>query len=219
MLTVDSSQTLFGQPAELPTSGPGMIGRIGGVTAVEDTAGVAAIARFPLVGGAFDPTWLMNIDKQNRVGNCSAGVAENQPSDGAIRAAHKRAGIDRCRPMTGGRSCGEPDAVVGHMTSLGRLRNPTELARCVRNRDQQRSRRCVGPNPLAPTIQVGTTYPACSGTMEARCPRASRSALYGHPSSAAAASSAGSEVASRWPSDTAVARAMQSASDSGRRVR
>jgi ABC-2 type transport system permease protein len=25
------------------------------------TYGVAAIARFPLVGGAFDPTWLVNM--------------------------------------------------------------------------------------------------------------------------------------------------------------
>jgi hypothetical protein len=54
---------------------------------------------------------------------------------------------------------------------------------------------------------------------EARCPRASTRAVYGQPSSAAAARSAGSEVASRWPSDIAVARAMQSASESGRRAR
>jgi hypothetical protein len=43
--------------------------------------------------------------------------------------------------------------------ALSRLWDPTDVARHVRNRDQQRSRRCVGSNPLAPTIQVGATYP------------------------------------------------------------
>jgi putative ABC transport system permease protein len=51
MLTVSNGQTLFGQPAELPTQAPAMIGRIAGVTAVQDTAYVATVNvyRSPLI--------------------------------------------------------------------------------------------------------------------------------------------------------------------------
>jgi hypothetical protein len=43
--------------------------------------------------------------------------------------------------------------------ALSRLPDPTNVARYVRDRDQQRWRRSVGSNPLAPTIQVGSAYP------------------------------------------------------------
>jgi putative ABC transport system permease protein len=46
MLTVENGQTLFGQPAELPKAAPAMIGRIAGVTAVEDTAFVPNVDVF-----------------------------------------------------------------------------------------------------------------------------------------------------------------------------
>ncbi len=46
MLTVQNGQTLFGQPAELPKTAPAMIGRIAGVTAVQDTAYVPNIDVF-----------------------------------------------------------------------------------------------------------------------------------------------------------------------------
>jgi putative ABC transport system permease protein len=51
MLTVSSGQTLFGQPAELPDQAPAMIGRIAGVTAVQDTAyvGNVTVYRSPLI--------------------------------------------------------------------------------------------------------------------------------------------------------------------------
>ena len=51
MLTVSNGQTLFGQPAELPEQAPAMIGRIPGVTAVQDTAYIAnvTIYRSPLI--------------------------------------------------------------------------------------------------------------------------------------------------------------------------
>jgi putative ABC transport system permease protein len=51
MLTVSSGQTLFGQPAELPEQAPAMIGRIAGVTAVQDTAYVPGVTvyRSPLI--------------------------------------------------------------------------------------------------------------------------------------------------------------------------
>jgi putative ABC transport system permease protein len=51
MLTVSSGQTLFGQPAELPEQAPAMIGRIAGVTAVQDTAyvGNVTVYRSPLI--------------------------------------------------------------------------------------------------------------------------------------------------------------------------
>src|SRR5437762_12342412 len=40
LLTVANGQTLSGEPAELPTTAPGMISRIGPVTAVDDTGTV-----------------------------------------------------------------------------------------------------------------------------------------------------------------------------------
>jgi putative ABC transport system permease protein len=51
MLTVSSGQTLFGQPAELPDQAPAMIGRIAGLTAVQDTAyvGNVTVYRSPLI--------------------------------------------------------------------------------------------------------------------------------------------------------------------------
>jgi putative ABC transport system permease protein len=51
MLTVQNGQTIFGQPAELPTQAPGMIRRIAGVTAVQDTAvvGNVNVYRSPLI--------------------------------------------------------------------------------------------------------------------------------------------------------------------------
>jgi putative ABC transport system permease protein len=51
MLTVSNGQTLFGQPAELPNQAPAMIGRIAGVTAVQDTAYVSNVDVFrsPLI--------------------------------------------------------------------------------------------------------------------------------------------------------------------------
>jgi len=51
LLTVSNGQNLFGQNAELPTQAPGMIGRIGPVTSVEDTGTVSGVNayRSPLI--------------------------------------------------------------------------------------------------------------------------------------------------------------------------
>jgi putative ABC transport system permease protein len=51
MLTVSSGTTLFGQPAELPEQAPAMIGRITGVTAVQDTSYIGDVNayRSPLI--------------------------------------------------------------------------------------------------------------------------------------------------------------------------
>src|SRR5580692_6381328 len=50
LLTVSNGQTLGGQIAELPKSAPAMIGRIGPVTAVQDTGATGADAyRSPLI--------------------------------------------------------------------------------------------------------------------------------------------------------------------------
>jgi len=51
MLTVQNGTTIFGQPAELPEQAPAMIGRIGGVTAVQYTAAVSNVTvyRSPLI--------------------------------------------------------------------------------------------------------------------------------------------------------------------------
>ena len=54
--------------------------------------------------------------------------------------------------------CADPG--LGLPQPLSRLPDPTHVARYVRDRDQQRWRRCVDSNPLAPTIQVGVTYPS-----------------------------------------------------------
>jgi putative ABC transport system permease protein len=50
LLTVTNGQTLAGQTAELPTTAPAMLGRIGPVTAVQDTGATSAHAyRSPLI--------------------------------------------------------------------------------------------------------------------------------------------------------------------------
>src|SRR5438046_1747796 len=50
LLTVTNGQSVFGQAAELPTVAPGMISRIGPVTAVQATGAVTApVYRSPLV--------------------------------------------------------------------------------------------------------------------------------------------------------------------------
>jgi putative ABC transport system permease protein len=50
LLTVTNGQTLFGQSAELPLAAPGMIGRIGPVTEVEETGSTSAsVYRSPLI--------------------------------------------------------------------------------------------------------------------------------------------------------------------------
>jgi putative ABC transport system permease protein len=50
LLTATSGQDLTGQPAELPAAAPGMVARLPGVTAVQDTGTVSAAAyRSPLV--------------------------------------------------------------------------------------------------------------------------------------------------------------------------
>jgi putative ABC transport system permease protein len=51
ILTVGNGQTLFGQEAELPTQAPGMVSRIAGVTAVQDTGEVNNVNayRSPLI--------------------------------------------------------------------------------------------------------------------------------------------------------------------------
>jgi putative ABC transport system permease protein len=51
MLTVSNGETVFGQPAELPLTASAMIGRIAGVTAVQDTATVSNVNvyRSPLI--------------------------------------------------------------------------------------------------------------------------------------------------------------------------
>jgi putative ABC transport system permease protein len=51
LLTVTNGQTLTGQPAELPTAAPGMVGQLPGVTGVQDTgsAGGANAFKSPLI--------------------------------------------------------------------------------------------------------------------------------------------------------------------------
>jgi putative ABC transport system permease protein len=50
LLVVESGQTLFGQPAELPKAAPAMIGRVDGVTQVQETGSVTGdVYRSPLI--------------------------------------------------------------------------------------------------------------------------------------------------------------------------
>ena len=67
MLTVQNGQNLFGQPAELPKVAPAMIGRIAGVTAVDDTAFVpnVEVFRSPLIP-SIDTNALSVASRQHR---------------------------------------------------------------------------------------------------------------------------------------------------------
>jgi putative ABC transport system permease protein len=109
MLTVQNGQNLFGQPAELPKAAPAMIGRIAGVTAVEDTAFVpnVSVYRSPLIP-TIDTNALSvqaaSLGLLNATGDTMAHgsylntATANEPVAVLGALAAQRLGIDRAYP-------------------------------------------------------------------------------------------------------------------------
>jgi putative ABC transport system permease protein len=106
MLTVSNGQTLFGQAAELPTQAPAMVGRIAGVTAVQDTGQVsnATVYRSPLIPAidtnvltvqATSLGLLSDIGDTLAQGHFLNAATEREPAAVLGAVAAQRLGIDR----------------------------------------------------------------------------------------------------------------------------
>jgi putative ABC transport system permease protein len=105
LLTVTNGQTFFGQTAELPKVAPAMIGRIGPVTAVQDTGAVNADAfRSPLIPSidtnaiSVDATTLglpHVVGTSVAVGSFLNAATSREPVCVLGAAAAQRLGIDR----------------------------------------------------------------------------------------------------------------------------
>jgi putative ABC transport system permease protein len=108
LLTVQNGQSFGGGPAELPTAAPGMIGRIAGVTAVQDTGSVtASVYRSPLIPSV--DTNALSVDAASlglpaAVGTSVArgaylnAATAREPVAVLGAAAAQRLGIDRIWP-------------------------------------------------------------------------------------------------------------------------
>ena len=106
MLTATNGQTLFGQAAELPTEAPAMVGRIAGVTAVQDTGQVsnATVYRSPLIPAidtnvltvqATSLGLLSDIGDTLAQGHFLNAATEREPAVVLGAVAAQRLGIDR----------------------------------------------------------------------------------------------------------------------------
>jgi putative ABC transport system permease protein len=105
LLTVANGQTLFGRPAKLPTQAPSMIGRISGVTQVQDTGALAAhVYRNPLIASVHTnslPVQAATLGLLPAVGTTVAqgtylnGATAKEPVAVLGAAAAQRLGIDR----------------------------------------------------------------------------------------------------------------------------
>ena len=105
LLTVANGQTLFGQPAELPAEAPGMIGRIAGVTQVQDTGSVTAyVYRSPLIPPVHTNSLSVQAATLGLLPAVGTTVAQGTYLNGATAkepvavlgaAAAQRLGIDR----------------------------------------------------------------------------------------------------------------------------
>lgn len=105
MLTVSNGQTFFGQTAELPVAAPGMIGRIGPVTDVQDTGSTSADAyRSPLIPAintnalsvdAASLGLLQDIGTTVAYGAYLNAASANEPVAVLGATAAQRLGIDR----------------------------------------------------------------------------------------------------------------------------
>jgi putative ABC transport system permease protein len=105
LLTVTNGQTLFGQVAELPTTAPGMIGRIGPVTAVQYTGNVTANAyRSPHIPSINTNALSVDAASLNLPRAVGTGVAQGAYLDAATArepvavlgaVAAQRLGVDR----------------------------------------------------------------------------------------------------------------------------
>jgi putative ABC transport system permease protein len=105
LLTVANGQTLFGQPAELPTQAPSMIGRISGVTQVQDTGALTAhVYRNPLIASVHTNSLSVQAATLGLLPAVGTTVAQGTYLNGATAkepvavlgaAAAQRLGIDR----------------------------------------------------------------------------------------------------------------------------
>jgi putative ABC transport system permease protein len=109
LLTVTNGLTLAGETAELPAAAPGMIARLPGVTAVQDTGGIddANVYKSPLVPSI--NTNALSVDAATLGLPAAAGTSlaqgrflnaatERKPVAVLGAAAARRLGIDRIRP-------------------------------------------------------------------------------------------------------------------------
>jgi len=105
LLTVTNGQSLFGQTAELPLAAPGMIGRIGPVTAVQYTgATTAEVFRSPLIPSIDTNALSVDAASLGLLSDVGTTVAEGHYLNAATAtepvcvlgaAAAQRLGIDR----------------------------------------------------------------------------------------------------------------------------
>src|ERR1700729_4362452 len=97
LLTVTNGQTLTGATAELPQAAPGMIARLPGVTAVQDTGSLGAVSAYksPLI-----PTVETNALSVDAATLGLPAVAGTSVAQGRFlnAATAERLGIDRIRP-------------------------------------------------------------------------------------------------------------------------
>jgi putative ABC transport system permease protein len=108
LLTVSPGQTLTGQTAELPTAAPGMIGRIGPVTGVQDIGATTADAyRSPLIPSVQTNALSVDAASLGLPGVLATTVAQGRFLNAATAtepvavlgaAAAQRLGIDRIYP-------------------------------------------------------------------------------------------------------------------------
>jgi putative ABC transport system permease protein len=109
LLTVTNGQTFTGGPAELPVAAPGMIGRLPGVTAVQDTGAVASVSAYrspkiPLISTNGLTVAAATLGLPATVGTSVAegrylnGAAAREPVAVLGAAAAQRMGIDRIWP-------------------------------------------------------------------------------------------------------------------------
>ena len=108
LLTVTNGQNFFGQTAELSTSAPGMIGRIGGVTQVQDIGATSAdVYRSPLIPAIETNALTVDAASLGLPGTIGTTVAQGRYLNvataqepvcvlGAVAA--QRLGIDRVFP-------------------------------------------------------------------------------------------------------------------------
>jgi putative ABC transport system permease protein len=136
LLTVANGQTLFGQPAELPTQAPSMIGRIGAVTQVQDTGSVSAhVYRSPLIPSVHTNSLSVRAATLGLLPAVGTTVAQGTYLNDATAkeaavvlgaAAAQRLGIDRVFP-------GERIWLGGQWFYVAGILNPALLAADIDN--------------------------------------------------------------------------------------
>lgn len=130
LLTVSNGQGMFGKPVELPTAAPGMIARIGPVTAVEETGDLDAhVYRSPLIPPINTNALSVKAASLDLLGAVGTTVAEGRYLNAATAqqpvavlgsAAAERLGIMRIYP-------GERIWLGDHWFYLAGILNPAPL--------------------------------------------------------------------------------------------